>query len=163
MNYKLAMAIVSELKILLQLLESPETRWNSLQDWLKAHPRWRARINHYVRCSPDEALIDLRQFIVDETEVPEVLLAVAITPTIEAQAKRSIERLQEMYKARKAEDNQPLPFLSENRERPRGYISEEWIIDDRPIPSGHKSINDYQGQLKAKKKRKRKHNRGDHT
>jgi hypothetical protein len=126
MNYKLAMAIVGELKILLQLLESPDARWDGLQDWLKAHPRWKAQINHYVKCSPDEALIDLRQFIMNETEVPEVLLQLAITPEIEVQAKRSIERLQTMYKERKAEDLQrsayydyPSPIKVKKKRKPK--------------------------------------------
>jgi hypothetical protein len=145
MNYKLAMNIVGELKILLQFLESPDARWDSLQVWLKTHPRWGKPVNRYVNCTPAEALADLRQFIIDETEVPEVLLAVAITPQIEQQAKRSIERLQTMYKERKAEDSQP-----------RAYAGDEWVVDNSLIPSGHKSINDYQRQLKAKKKRKKR-------
>jgi len=106
MNYKLAMAIVAELQALMLLLESPEARWNTLQDWLARNPRWGKPVKRYVKVTPAEALADLKAFLIAETEIPEAIVSLAITPEIEARAKISIERLQTLYKLRKAQERE---------------------------------------------------------
>jgi hypothetical protein len=140
-----AMQIVSELMIFVDLAQSPDTRWDALQDWLKCHPRWQTKVKHYVNCTPAEAVKDLRIYIGEMTGFSDMLINMAITPQVEAQARAAIVRLQTLYRERQI-----------TQARTQGYVSEEWIVDGRPIPTGHKTIGDYQDQLKAKKKRKRK-------
>jgi hypothetical protein len=144
MNYKYAMLLMAEINALFTLLQSPDARWNGVQEWLKAHPRLKYEVDYYVKISPDEALTNLRAYILEETGLPGVMVAAFITPEIEAKAKAAIVTLQTLYKERKAQDKQPV-----------GEIS-DWVDNDRPIPIAHKSITDYQQQLKAKKKRKKK-------
>jgi hypothetical protein len=100
MNYKLAMAIVGELQTLLALLQSPDARWEAVQDWLNSNSRWGKRIKSYLRASPDDAVKDLKRFLIEQTEIPQSIAALAITPQIEAQARSAIERLQTLYRER---------------------------------------------------------------
>lgn len=100
MNYKLAMIIIGEIQTLLALVQSPDARWNAVQDWLKANPRWKDEIDYYLTLTPDEALDNLRLFLIEQTDVPGQLIALAITPAIEAQARSAIERLQTLYRER---------------------------------------------------------------
>lgn len=138
-----AIQMAAELRILIDLLNSADARWDAVQYWLVEHPRWKAKAKKYTTCAPTEAVADLKAYIEEETAMPQSILSAFITPEIETQARSAIERLQTLYKERKAQD------------KPQAYISDEWIVDNSPIPSGHKSINDYQGQLKAKKKRRK--------
>jgi len=107
MNYKLAMAIIAELQALFLLLESQDARWEALQDWTEKYPRWRKLINHYVKISPDEALLDLKAYLRQETGIPEVLMDQYITADVTAKARASIIRLQDLYKERQAQDKKP--------------------------------------------------------
>lgn len=101
MNYKLAMAIVGELQALVALLESQDARWEALQDWLESNPRWRKLINHYVKITPDEAVLDLKAWLHDQTKIPAVVMDQYITEEVKAKTRAAIVRLQELYKARK--------------------------------------------------------------
>lgn len=106
MNYKVAMVIVGEIQALLALLLSPDARWDAVQDWLKRNPRWRLEVNHYLRVTPDEALEDLKEYLIEETEIPQPLAALAITPEMEAQAISAIEKLQTLHRERAGINNQ---------------------------------------------------------
>lgn len=139
-----ALQMVDELKMLLDMLNSPDARWDGVQDWLVAHPKWKAKVKRYTTIAPSEALADLRAYIKDNTGFTDPIINMAITPEIEAQARAAIVRLQVLYKERET-----------MQARTQGYISDEWVIDTSPVPSAHKSINDYQQQLKAKKKRRK--------
>jgi hypothetical protein len=145
MDFKKAMAIVGELQTLVALLESQDARWEALQDWLESNPRWRKLIDHYVKITPDEAVLDLRAWLHDQTKIPAVVMDQYITEEVKAKTRAAIVRLQELYKARKRQGAQA-----------EVAICDGWQEDSRPIPSGHKSIGDYQSQLKAKKKRKKR-------
>lgn len=103
MNYKKALAMIVELQALVALLDTPDARWRAVQDWLKANPRWKDEIDYYVTISPDEAVHNIKLFLIEETAAPGPIIAAAVTPAIEAQAKRAIERLQTLYKDRKAQ------------------------------------------------------------
>ncbi len=103
MNHKLAMAIIGEIQTLSALLLLPDARWEAVQDWLKRNPRWRKEVNHYLRVSPAEAVEDLKEYLIEETEIPQVIAALAITPQVEAQARAAIEKLQTLYRERQAE------------------------------------------------------------
>jgi hypothetical protein len=106
-NYAMAMTLITEARILLNLLNSPDspvTRWNSLQDWLAHHPKWKKKVKRYTTIEPSAALADLKQYICEQAEIPEIILASFITPEIEATATKAIEQLQTLYRDRKAQD-----------------------------------------------------------
>jgi len=107
MNYKLAMAIIAELQALFLLLESQDARWEALQDWLRDNPDWRVQINHCVKVTPDQALVDLKDYLRKVTGIPEVLMNQYITADVTAKARASIIRLQDLYKERQAQDKKP--------------------------------------------------------
>jgi len=144
MNYKEAMALVMEAQMFLGLLSTPDARWKSVQEWLRLHPRWKKKVQHYTTLEPAAALVDLKQWICETAAIPEIILASSIKPEMETQATAAIERLQTLYRDRKAEDTKPAAQVG------------DWVYDDKPIPSAHKSAHDYQQQLKAKKKRRKK-------
>jgi|SRR5882672_3870938 len=104
MSYKEAMVLWNETRILIDLLNSPDTRWRGVQDWLAHNPKWKKRIKHYTTIEPSGALADLRQYISEQAEIPEIILGSFITPEIETAATKAIERLQTLYRDRKAQD-----------------------------------------------------------
>lgn len=106
MNYKKAIAIIAELQTLIALLESPDARWHAVQAWLKQNPRWKDEIDYYIEIEPNEAVENLKIFLLKETEIPGALIAGIATPAIEAQARHAVEILQTLYKNRKAQDKQ---------------------------------------------------------
>ncbi len=100
MNYKEAMASIDELTTLSILILSPDARWDTVQDWLRANPQWDELVDHYLTASPDHAVEDLKEFIHDYTEIPQVLIDLAITPEISARTRLAVETLQTLYRER---------------------------------------------------------------
>jgi aminopeptidase N len=100
MNFQEAMNILGELRAFLALIQSPEARWDAVQKWLDENPRWRSKLTRYLSLAPDVAVKDLKGYIRARTGVPQEMLALAVTPDIEAQAKCAIEKLQTLYRER---------------------------------------------------------------
>jgi len=100
MNLQEAKNIIGDLLAFLTLLQSPEARWDAVQEWLDKNPRWRSKMTHYLSLAPEVAVQDLKGYIRARTGVPQELLALAVTPDIEAQARGAIEKLQTLYRER---------------------------------------------------------------
>lgn len=148
MNMVEALALLKSLAELREIAEAtatPDGRWQTLQDWLAANPKWRKQIDSWVKLTPEEAFDSLRDYAGEYTGMPPIVLDNLLNGEMKYRVKRAIQTLQACYRERKAEQSIM-----------RAEISDEWVVDKSPIPSAHKSIDDYQAQLKAKKKRKRK-------
>lgn len=125
MNYRLVMAMTAELQSFLALMQSPDVRWEALQQWIEENPRWRAKIGRYSTLAPDKAVEDLKAYLIEQTGVSNVLADAAITPDIRAKAISSIERLQEMYQARLAETQKALPTKKKSPSKKRKVKTHE--------------------------------------
>jgi hypothetical protein len=106
MNLQEAIAIAGELHSFTVLMQSPNARWESLQSWLARNPRWRQKLNHYVKVSPDAALTDLKAYLCEQTGMTEILLSAIVTPAREQEARSAIEKLQTLYRERVETDKQ---------------------------------------------------------
>jgi len=141
MNMPDAMALlenVIELETIARVITTPDGRWELLQAWLGRHPAWKAEVNKWIELTPEEAFNSLRDFAAKKAGMPAVVLAGLISPDMRRRITGSIQIVQTLYR---------------ERQTPAGEIGTGFAIDDDPTPSAHKTINDYQRQLKAKKKR----------
>ena len=102
MKLKEAAALVSNLFEIeeISLALTPDGRWKLLQAFLKKNKRWRKQVNSWLQATPDEALIELREWIGTEAEIPVAMLRAFITAEIETRVKSAIEVLQACYKER---------------------------------------------------------------
>lgn len=121
---------------------TPDGRWTMLQDWLSKNPEYGERIDEWSRQSVDQVFVEIRDLIAKRFGVS-VNLVSLLTIGREQQIKRMIEILQACYRERAGEW--------------KAEYTSGWIEPDNDQrPSAHKSIHDYQQQLKAKKKRRNK-------
>jgi len=124
--------------------ETPEGRWNLFQAWLKNNPRWKKRVSQWAEVSPNHAYDDLCEWISVKAELPLTMFKLIVDQETRARVKSTIATIQTLYKERQSQEAHPQ------------HETGIYEIDSNPAPSAHKSLGDYQAQLKAKKKR-RKH------
>jgi hypothetical protein len=120
---------------------TPDGRWNMLQAWLKENPEYGERAERWSTQTVGQVYAELFALV---TEKHGALAAAAFAiPSIAARVKSTIEILQACYRERAGQTE--TQYTS-------GWIEPE--NDQRP--SAHKSTHDYQQQLKAKKRRRKK-------
>jgi len=120
---------------------TPDGRWNLLQDWLAKNPEYGERAERWSTQTVGQVYAEMFALV---TEKHGALAAAAFAiPSIAAKIKSTIETLQACYRERAG---------ARKAEYTSGWI--EPHNDQRP--SAHKSIHDYQQQLKAKKRRRKK-------
>lgn len=125
----------------LEALITPDGRWNALQDWLSKNPEYGERVKRWSGESVDRVFIEICLMATERYgAIAGMILGY---PTTQSKLKRWIEILQACYRERAGEYK---------AEYTSGWI--EPMNDQRP--SAHKSIHDYQQQLKAKKRRHKK-------
>lgn len=121
---------------------TPDGRWNMLQDWLKEHPVYQEYVETWSTQNVDQVFVDIRDLIAMHLGVSNNLINLLIIGK-EQWIKRQIETMQACYR--------------ERAEEWKAEYTSGWIESDNDQrPSAHKSIHDYQQQLKAKKKRRNK-------
>lgn len=119
---------------------TPDGRWAMLQDWLAKNPEYGERAERWSTQTVGQVYAELFALV---TEKHGAFAATAFAiPSIAAKIKSAIETLQACYRERASEW--------------KAEYTSGWIEPDNDRPSAHKSIHDYQQQLKAKRKRKRK-------
>jgi hypothetical protein len=84
--------------------ETPEGRWNLLQDWLKHNPRWKKRVSEWLSLSPDEAYNDLCEWIALKAELPMAMFKMIVDQETRARVKSTIATIQALYKERQSQD-----------------------------------------------------------
>jgi hypothetical protein len=120
---------------------TPEGRWNMLQKWLKENPEYGERAERWSTQTVGQVYAELFALV---TEKHGAFAATAFAiPSIAAKIKSTIEVLQACYRERA-------------REWKAEYTSGWMELENDQRPSAHKSIHDYQQQLKAKKRRRKK-------
>jgi len=119
---------------------TPDGRWELLQEWLRENPKYAKKIDRWVNQSPDEVFTQLCE---EHGKLPARAVKAIVGVEMTQKILSAIETMQACYRERAGEYK---------AEYTSGWIEPE--NDQRP--SAHKSIHDYQQQLKAKRKRKRK-------
>jgi hypothetical protein len=120
---------------------TPDGRWNILQDWLSKNPEYGERAERWSTQTVDQVFDELLA-LSSKKYGPLAVMAFTL-PAAATKIKSTIEILQACYRERAGQ-------------RETQYTS-GWIEphnDQRP--SAHKSTHDYQQQLKAKKRRRKK-------
>jgi hypothetical protein len=120
---------------------TPDGRWNMLQDWLAKNPEYDKHVDRWSRSSVNEVFQDIQGLVSMKYGI--WVAAMLGSAAIEPKLRTTIEILQACYRERAGECK---------AEYSSGWIEPE--NDQRP--SAHKSIHDYQQQLKAKKRRRKK-------
>lgn len=103
MNTNAALSFVAdlmELETISQSMATPEDRWQMLQNWLKTHPKWKKRLDDWLKTAPNVAASLLLKHIADEFGVPSVLLSKFLTDGTRERITSTIEMLQTLYKER---------------------------------------------------------------
>lgn len=96
----------SELLLLVPLLQDPDTRWRSLQDWLKCNPKWKKYVDHCVELPTADALEFIIQSLCAKWDIPASLL-IALDRTGEMRTvleNQIVLPIQQAYKDRLAHD-----------------------------------------------------------
>jgi hypothetical protein len=116
---------------------TPDGRWAMLQKWLRENPEYGERFERWSTLPVDQVYVEIEQMAVKKYGPLATLFF--NSPAVQIKFKSSIETLQACY-----------------RERAGVQHTSGWMEPDNdPRPSAHKSINDYQRQLKAKKRRRK--------
>lgn len=93
-------AKVKELDELLQI-ENGDKRWQAVQKWLKENPGWEKRKNRFLNCTPDEGIVWLCEYLGFNSSL---LPLFDRDGQVRAMIKNAIQRLQKLYEAREAMD-----------------------------------------------------------
>jgi len=120
---------------------TPDGRWAMLQDWLAQNPEYGERAEHWSTQTVNQVFDELLM-LSSKKYGPLTVMAFTL-PAPAAKIKSLIEVLQACYRERAGEW--------------KAEYSSGWTEPENdPRPSAHKSIYDYQQQLKAKKRRRKK-------
>jgi len=112
-NFQELMNAAIELQVLIHTLkpENGNLRWEMLQDWLKSHPQYKKRINHYLTVTSVEAVGDLKRYICRRADISPAVLQTLINanfPALEIQARSAIETIQQLYRERLTSERQEI-------------------------------------------------------
>lgn len=118
MKWNEVLTITSQLHALSELLkpENGDARWGALQEWLDKNPEWKSEVDYYVTVSGEEALEDLREYICSRAGITKTFLATVIPAPMEAQARASIEIIQQLYRERQGADKPKLKTKKKRKE-----------------------------------------------
>lgn len=84
---------------------TPGGRWALLQAWLKNNPRWKTRVTHWSKITPERAYEELREWISVEAGLQLVILKTFIAPEVEARVKGAIVKIQTLYNERRKDES----------------------------------------------------------
>jgi hypothetical protein len=104
MNMAEALSIIKSLTDLEQIAEAMTTgdgRWQTLQDWLAANPKWKREVESWVSLTPDQAFDSLRDYTAKRAKLEPIILDTLIDAGMKFRVKKSIQTLQALYRERK--------------------------------------------------------------
>lgn len=89
-------------------LLTPEGRWELLQDWLKANPKNRRKLERWLTLEPEQVYPEAREAIADiiSTKYGALAGALARCAPFTEYAREMITNIQTLYKERKALDKE---------------------------------------------------------
>ena len=104
MNMAEALSIIkslSELETLAGAMTTGDGRWEILQDWLNANPKWRREIESWASMTPDAAYDSLKNYTAKRAKLEPIILDTLINAGMKFRVKKSIQTLQNLYRQRK--------------------------------------------------------------
>jgi len=84
---------------------TPDGRWRILQDWLAENPEYGARVDDWLRETPEEVFEEIRSLIAQEHGVIAAMIMTG-SREMQEQIKKTIEVLQACYRERKQIDKE---------------------------------------------------------
>jgi uncharacterized Zn finger protein len=97
------MAKLWELETIAKSAQSPDGRWQLLQDWLKDNPSWNKQINKWLELTSSEAYLLLKLHVANQTGLPSALIDQMINIETAQRVRDTIETLQTCYRNRQAQ------------------------------------------------------------